>query len=284
MKSNIHNGLRNGLIGALLISSAALVSGQAVPDAAAPNQRAEKSGEAISSLRDGKNPDTEGITQEARTAEFIRLTQKAQGLQEGALSRSVGDTELRGVQGLVKAVALNLPQPVFVKNPQQLTTIQELFVRDVALRLSSLGFKAGDIRARQGGGADLVNAAAAAVRGSATPAQLLLLSDTAFDGRVISTDLTDNRGDGFNSSMVVEVVQPIKGVKAGDRITIRQFSGDVNGRAIRRSSDYLGKPGSSVRVVASRALYNDGRSAASNDIALPIVPISSSSSNASIES
>lgn len=276
--------VRNWAIGSALIGSAAVVSGQAISQAGAPNQRAEKSGEAVSSLKDGKTPDSEGITQEARTAEFIRLTQRAQGMQEGALRQSVGDTELRGVEGLVKAVALNLPQPVFVKNPQQLTTIQELFVRDVALRLSSLGFKAGDIRARQGGGADLVNAAAAAVRGSATPAQLLLLSDTAFEGRVLSVDLADAKGDGFNSSLVLEVVQPTKGVKAGDRITIRQFSGNVNGRAIRRSSDYLGKPGSSVRVIASRALYNDGRSSANNMSALPLIPIRSSSSGLSSES
>lgn len=234
------------------------------------NARAQGT-ENISSLK-GKTPDSEGLDQDARTDEFIRLTQRAQAVQEADLRRTLGESDLAGMQALVKAVSMQLPQPEFVKNPNKLATIQQLFVRDVALRLSSLGFSVADVRARNRGGADLVAAAAEAVRGSATVAQLTLLSDKAFTGRVVAFDTRDTRPDGFHSSVKIQVIQATKGVAVGDTITIRQASGEFDGKILRRSSDFLGEVGDEVVVIASSALYSGGKSSNAS-VALPLVPI-----------
>ncbi len=229
--------------------------------------------EKISSLK-GKTPDSESLDQDARTDEFIRLTQRAQTSQEADLRRTVGEAELAGMQALVKAVSMQLPQPEFVKNPDKLLTIQQLFVQDVALRLSSLGFSVADVRSRNRGGAELVAAAAESVRGSATVAQLTLLSDKAFAGRVVAFDTRDTRPDGFHSSVKIQVTQATKGVAVGDTVTIRQASGEFDGKILRRSSDFLGEVGDEVVVIASSSLYSGGKSADAS-VALPLVPIAS---------
>jgi hypothetical protein len=222
-----------------------------------------------------RSPGEKKLTIDDTAANFIAKRSAMLSGETAKLDGSAG-SELNGLQGMVKAVAVKMPQPVALSNPNKLTELAELFVRDIALKLASHGFKAGDIRSAGGGGTQLVEAAAASLRGTSTLAQEKLLADTVFVGTITGYDEDTSPGDGLRSTLSMKVVQAEKGVEVGQIVKLRQASGSDSTATLRRSHDITSVAEGQYQVVASEALYARGKTKArgrSSSFALPILPI-----------
>jgi hypothetical protein len=199
----------------------------------------------------------ETVSQSERTEAFLASREQQQKNKSAKLGSAV---DMPGINGLVKAISLKLPEPAFVDNPEQKRRLADAFLTDVALELAMLGFKPGDIRAASGNGTELVEAVAARVRGTASLRQQALLSDTLIIGKVTDVNEQDDKKDGYLSSVDVSVERSFsKGMKIGDVIELRRVSGlTASGRITSSVEDPLAV-GDIILVVGSRAFYGGGK-------------------------
>jgi hypothetical protein len=188
-----------------------------------------------------------------------------------ALGAEAGLGELNGI---VRAVALRLPNPAFVDDPGQKRRLADAFLIDVALELATLGFNAGDVRATSGDGAALVSAAAARVRGTANLNQYSLLSDTFIIGRVTGVNTKDDRGDGYLSTVTFSVVRSFsKDLTANDVVELRRLSGESGTKRVGSSTEEPLALGDQVLLVGSRAHYrNSTRAGGKRKTAVELIP------------
>ncbi|WP_417322372.1 hypothetical protein [Erythrobacter aureus] len=219
-------------------------------------------------------PEADTIGQEKRTDNFISDARRSIEAREALAARG-GKDNVPGLQALIKAVGVTLPDPAFVEKSEQKEEIRELFIRDVALRLALLGHRPNELRSRQSDANALVQAAAASVRGNATLEQEMRLADTVVFARIVEADLSDVRDDGFRSTLSVEVLRASKGAQAGDIVQIRQASGRDGDRAHFIGYDLIAPAGTEILLVGSKAAYRDGRPgrAASADFVEPTIPM-----------
>jgi hypothetical protein len=199
----------------------------------------------------------ETVSQSERTEAFLASREQQQKNRSVKLGN---DADIPSINGLVKAVSLKLPEPAFVDNPEQKRRLADAFLNDVALELAMLGFKPGDIRAASGNGAELVQAAAARVRGTSSLQQQALLSDTLIIGKVTGINEQDDRKDGYLSTINVSVERSFsKGIKIGDVIDLRRVSGLTSGGRITSSVEEALAVGDVILLVGSRAFYGGGK-------------------------
>jgi hypothetical protein len=201
--------------------------------------------------------------QRERTEAF--LEGKKQQQQSRAQRLGNAGSDLQSLNGLVRAVGLRLPAPPFVDDAEQRQRLGEAFLIDLSQELAMLGFTPGDVRASAGSGRALVEAAAARVKGGATLRQNILLSDTAAVARVSSINNSDDRGDGYLSTVTLTVVRPLsERISVGDAIELRRLSGQTRSRKVESSIEEPVVAGEEILLLASRAFYRNSTSARGN--------------------
>ena len=136
------------------------------------------------------------------------------------------------------------------------TALDEVFYKDIALELSSLGFSVGDVRGARG--PELIRAAIAKRTAAAAYSDLALLADTIVIGTVASTDLQNASDDGLGGRMMVTLDEVMKGnLRPGDTLTVVLVSGarDQAGRTMLDAEEFLPAAGTRVALLGSRAAY-----------------------------
>jgi hypothetical protein len=212
-------------------------------------------------------------TQEQATEAF--LSQRAQQ-QEEREARIQDQANLRGLNGLVRAISFPRPKPAFVKNAEQVERLEASFVIEIAQLLSQLGFKAGDLRSSSDGDASVVRAAAAYIRGEAGISDIALLADTVVIGRVTQTSADASMNDEFRSTITLDVTDVTK--RPADRrgeVAIRRLSGPSSGGYVSVSTEDEFAPGEQVVLLGSAALYSNerGREANCRACVVELVPL-----------
>lgn len=195
-------------------------------------------------------------SQKERTEAF--LSGRAQQQRDRTQKLGTAASGLQQLNGLVRAVNLRLPAPTFVDDPDQKRRLADAFLVDVSQELAMLGFTPGDVRAVGGNGQTLVEAASARVRGSATLRQHAVLADTVAVARVTGINASDDRGDGYLSTVTLSVVRPFsKGLSAGDTIELRRLSGQSATKKVESSIEEQLSNGDEILLLGSRAFYGN---------------------------
>ena len=138
--------------------------------------------------------------------------------------------------------------------------LDDMFYKDVALELSSLGFSNGDLQGTRG--AALVRAAIAKRTAAADYSDLALLSDVVAIGTVESVDVGRAQSDGLGGRATVRLDEVVKGkMRQGDTLAIVLVSGgrDASGNILLDAHEYLPAAGSRVALLGSRAAYDANR-------------------------
>lgn len=202
-------------------------------------------------------PNSRSATQAAEG--FLQSKGRLQQTRRDRLAGTGAAAELGALNSLVRAVAVRLPDPAFVQSPDLIAGIREAFLTDVAQRLALLGFNAGDVRSRARNGEDLVQAAAAAVRGTATFQQYAIQAEYVVLGRVVAVDRYDPRPDGYNSTVTFSVVRDIGGTKrAPERLSLRQMSGALpDGTRLVAAGEIKPELGDEYLLLVSSSLYEN---------------------------
>lgn len=171
-------------------------------------------------------------------------------------ARIPDQANLRELNGIVRAAALALPSPSFVRDQGQLSAIRDAYLVDVAQLLGLLGFKAGDLRRNEATGSRLVRAAAAKIRGNASVEDEVVLADTVIIGTV-QTNQQDSRGDGFHSTIHVLAEEVFKGAsRVGGTVQVRRISGPTaGGVSLRATTEDPMPAGAKVALIGSNARY-----------------------------
>jgi hypothetical protein len=212
-------------------------------------------------------------SQEEATRAFLANKQKSQAEK----SRRISDAaNLGSLNGIVRALGVKPPKPRFVSDSQTLTALNDALIVDIAQLLAERGFKAGDLRNARAQ-PELVGAAAANhIRGTASLNDELLLSDTVLVGQVVSTNNSEDLGDGFRSTVSVKVDRVGKGtIKPGQIVKIRRKTGVLGSSGFTDSSEEPFADGTQVALLGSVGLYQSaapsGRKCA--DCVLEQVPV-----------
>jgi hypothetical protein len=161
------------------------------------------------------------------------------------------------MHGIMKALGLRSPKPSFIQDTATLSTLNDLMMVDIAQLLAARGFKAGDLRRAGADPAVIGNAAANHLRASSSLADEVLLSDTVVVGRVVSTNPSDDLGDGFRTSVEIVVDTVIKGQFAnGASVKVRRASGVSGTSMLIDSSETPLANGAVVALLGSVALHD----------------------------
>ena len=147
-------------------------------------------------------------------------------------------------QALNQAYQVNAAQKQTRQRPEGLSVQdhQEMIAMDrhqKAINLALRGLNTERIAALESRGIDVLEIALKPGI-TLTPAESAVLSELVIVGRIKRIEQTQEPGDGYRSSVVVEVVETLVGQAPGDEIVIRQLSGDVGpgGEWVRYSTDF----------------------------------------------
>lgn len=192
---------------------------------------------------------------DAALSEFLAIKTAKQAKRKSALDQRGQGGDEAEIRQLFKNGRIDRPNPSSNVAPANSAALAEAFETDTVQLLQSIGLKPGRVRSLTKAGYDPVEAAAAYVRGSATLQQQALLSSAVVVARV-SEVRQEDLGDGYHSTVVLDVTEAILGRYRSGKIALRQASGiDSQGRQIEVSSDLHPAPGQSYILMLSDGLY-----------------------------
>ena len=249
--------MRNRLIGSsVLVGGAAalslLASGVVAQEAGSPSaaqgEAAPKADPAAVNARQNR-------TDDQAVAGFLNRKRERQARREAALSRRGNAADQQELRRLYRALNIPRPNPRAQISAANQSALAESFETDSIQLLQSLNFKPARIRRLSDAGLNPLQAAAAYTRGTATVTEYALLSDVVAVARVVEVR-NERLGDGFRSTVLLEITDSILGRAPNRPIALRQRSGeDENGQTLRVTSDLQAVDGQSYLVMLSAGLY-----------------------------
>lgn len=195
-------------------------------------------------------------TDDQAVASFLNRKKERQAERNAVLQRRGLSNDQSELRRLYRALGISRPKPraqITAANEEALGASLET---DSVQLLQSLGFKPGRVRRLADAGFNPLQAASNYVRGTATVIDYALLSDIVAVARV--TEIRDERlGDGFRSTVMLDVTDSIIGRAPSRPIGLRQQSGtDENGQTVRVTSELQAVDGQSYLVMLSSGLYD----------------------------
>ena len=249
--------MRNRLIGSsVLVGGAAalslLASGVVAQEAGSPSaaqgEAAPKADPAAVNARQNR-------TDDQAVAGFLNRKRERQARREAALSRRGNAADQQELRRLYRALNIPRPNPRAQISAANQSALAESFETDSIQLLQSLNFKPARIRRLSDAGLNPLQAAAAYTRGTATVTEYALLSAVVAVARVVEVR-NERLGDGFRSTVLLEITDSILGRAPNRPIALRQRSGeDENGQTLRVTSDLQAVDGQSYLVMLSAGLY-----------------------------
>ena len=249
--------MRNRLIGSsVLVGGAAalslLASGVVAQEAGSPSaaqgEAAPKADPAAVNARQNR-------TDDQAVAGFLNRKRERQARREAALSRRGNAADQQELRRLYRALNIPRPNPRAQISAANQSALAESFETDSIQLLQSLNFKPARIRRLSDAGLNPLQAAAAYTRGTATVTEYALLSDVVAVARGVEVR-NERLGDGFRSTVLLEITDSILGRAPNRPIALRQRSGeDENGQTLRVTSDLQAVDGQSYLVMLSAGLY-----------------------------
>ena len=231
--------MRNRLIGSsVLVGGAAalslLASGVVAQEAGSPSaaqgEAAPKADPAAVNARQNR-------TDDQAVAGFLNRKRERQARREAALSRRGNAADQQELRRLYRALNIPRPNPRAQISAANQSALAESFETDSIQLLQSLNFKPARIRRLSDAGLNPLQAAAAYTRGTATVTEYALLSDVVAVARVVEVR-NERLGDGFRSTVLLEITDSILGRAPNRPIALRQRSGeDENGQTLRVTSE-----------------------------------------------
>ena len=192
---------------------------------------------------------------DASAKNFLSRKAVQQSRRQIALGNRGADNDAAEVRALFRLGNVERPAPKASISPANIAELGDAFETDTVQLMQSVGLNPGRIRALKAAGYDPVTAAAAYVRGNATLQQQALLSSAVVVARVTEVRQED-LGDGFRSTVLLEVIDPILGNVKNGKLALRQASGlDAQGRRLDVSSDLSPIAGQTYVLMLSDGLY-----------------------------
>lgn len=194
-------------------------------------------------------------TNDQAVSGFLSRKKQRQQRRERALGERGNPTDAQELRRLYRALNIPKPNPKAQVSAANETALSESFETDAVLLLQSLNFRPARVKRLSDAGFNPLQAAAGYIRGTASIVDQGLLSDIVAVVRV--TGVRDEQlGDGFRSTVLLEIVDPIAGRSPNKPIALRQLSGkDTDGSMIEVSSDLKPTDGQSYVVMLSNGLY-----------------------------
>lgn len=180
---------------------------------------------------------------------YLDNKERRQNAREARL-RAAGKPELTGTARAL-VVSQSIPMPGGSENMSETSRsrLNDAFVREIALAISSRGFTPGQLNQDPG----LVEAAARFVRGEQSYDDLVQLSDVIVEGTVREV-IFEDLGDPYGSSIVLDDITVHKGSFAlGSKI--RQESARTGADTMRVYEGDILEPGERILYVLDRDLY-----------------------------
>ena len=233
---------------ALSLLASGVVAQEAGSPSAAQGEAAPKADPAAVNARQNR-------TDDQAVAGFLNRKRERQARREAALSRRGNAADQQELRRLYRALNIPRPNPRAQISAANQSALAESFETDSIQLLQSLNFKPARIRRLSDAGLNPLQAAAAYTRGTATVTEYALLSDVVAVARVVEVR-NERLGDGFRSTVLLEITDSILGRAPNRPIALRQRSGeDENGQTLRVTSDLQAVDGQSYLVMLSAGLY-----------------------------
>ncbi|MBR0406019.1 MAG: hypothetical protein IJI68_12605 [Eggerthellaceae bacterium] len=233
---------------ALSLLASGVVAQEAGSPSAAQGEAAPKADPAAVNARQNR-------TDDQAVAGFLNRQRERQARREAALSRRGNAADQQELRRLYRALNIPRPNPRAQISAANQSALAESFETDSIQLLQSLNFKPARIRRLSDAGLNPLQAAAAYTRGTATVTEYALLSDVVAVARVVEVR-NERLGDGFRSTVLLEITDSILGRAPNRPIALRQRSGeDENGQTLRVTSDLQAVDGQSYLVMLSAGLY-----------------------------
>lgn len=181
---------------------------------------------------------------------FLQRKKAEQGRRASTLQQRSRAADLAQLRSLYRAAGITAPGANARLSAANQTALAETMEMDVLQLLQALDLNPGKVRQLSGAGLDPVTAAAAFVRGTATLEQQALLADLTAVVRVVAVE-PGGAGDGYGSSVRLEVVEVLAGAAPAGGIVLRQQSSPD----LYVSSDLAPSPGQTYVLMLSNEMY-----------------------------
>lgn len=196
-----------------------------------------------------------GRTDEQNLSAFLTRKQVQQEKRSAGLARRGTNRDEAELRQIYRALGTAKPRPNTALSPASLSALETAMETDAVQLIQSLDITPQRVKQLASAGFDPLVASAAYIRGSATLVQQALLADVVALVTV-GTVRNEDLGDGFRSTVVFDVVDPITGRIKGSQVALRQMSGDVaGGGTVEVFSDIKAQPGQSYLLMLSSGLY-----------------------------
>jgi hypothetical protein len=197
------------------------------------------------------NTDDEQVVQQ-----FLDRKAAAQARRDARLAKQAAGADDRELRRLIRATGIALPKTGLKINVSQEEALQTSLVTDAAQLLALIDLRPGKIRKLEQGGFKPLEAAINYIRGSGSLLDQAILSDRTVVASVRSVKAED-RGDGFGSTVVLEVSDTLVGPTAPPKVIVRQRSGKVKGEDIFYTNDFVAEDKRTYLLSLSRGAYDD---------------------------
>jgi hypothetical protein len=166
--------------------------------------------------------------------------------------RAADEQQLRDIFGRAR---IPRPAPGGGVSAATVSALATSVETDTVQLLQSLGVDPGRVRRLAAAGFDPLQSAADLIRGTASITDQALLADLVAIVRVKEVR-NERLGDGYRSSVVLDIVEEIAGRAGGREIAVRQMSGlDENGESVWVSEDLHAVVGQTYVVMLSQEYY-----------------------------
>lgn len=189
-------------------------------------------------------------SQDEAASQFLSRKRSEQGKREEVIGRRGRGAEAGQLRALYRAAGIRGPAARAGLSVENAAALNQSLETDALQLLQSLGFKPGQVRQLASAGTNPVVAAANLVRGTSTLQDQAVLADLVAVVRVVSAGDAD-LGDGYGSSVRLQVVEALSGTAPSQEITLRQQSSSD----LYVSSDLRPEPGQTYLLVLSSELY-----------------------------
>lgn len=181
---------------------------------------------------------------------FLQRKKSEQGKRTATLQRRSRAADLAQLRSLYRAAGITPPGANARLSAANQAALAETMEMDILQLLQALDLNPGKVRQLSGGGLDPVTAASAFVRGTSTLEQQALLAELTAVVRVVGVEPGES-GDGYGSSVRLEVVEVLAGMAPAGGIVLRQQSSPD----LYVSSDLAPSPGQTYVLMLSNEMY-----------------------------
>ncbi len=193
---------------------------------------------------------------EQAVQQFLDRKATAQARRDARLAKQGTGADDRELRRLIRAKGIAPPKPGLKIKTSQEEALQTSLVTDAAQFLALIDLRPGKIRTLEQGGFNPLEAATNYIRGSGSLLDQAILSDRTIVASVRSVKAED-LGDGFGSTVVLDVSDTLVRPTAPPRILVRQRSGKVQGEDIFYTNDFAADDRRTYLLSLSRGAYDD---------------------------